>query len=185
MRNKHLGHGLRSYITKDTKDWASLLPSIQWGLNTLEQPGLGVRAYEILYSQKPRMPIDTAIIDKTMESGVAGFAQTYIPRWDMIRQVVENNIKDNKRRTEYYQNLKARPDDIREGDIVYKFIDGTQGGENAGVSHKLLPRYNGPWRVVRKFGLACELEQIATGKTVPTLINVNKLKKVKHCRTEL
>ncbi len=185
IRNRILGHSLRAYITPDTKDWHKLLPAIQFGYSILEQPGLGLSSYEILYSQKARMPIDVDIINKAMESNVPSFAPTFLPSWEVIRQIVSNNIADSKRRTEFYHNQNARKIDVKVGDRVYKLLEGPPSGIHAGVSTKILPKYDGPYTILDIYGNAAKLQRIYDGKVITPLINISKLKLVKHCRTDL
>jgi hypothetical protein len=134
---------------------------------------------------QPRLPIDVNITNKTMESGIPGFQTTFLPRFDVLRKIMTDNINDNKRRMQYYFDKKSKALDVKENDLVYKFRDGSPSGIHANVSPKLLPRYDGPYKILKILANAAQLQRVSDGKILTAWINLNKLKPVRHCRTSL
>ena len=173
-KNKNLAHGLRALLTPDVKEWWKLVKSIQFAYSVIEQTNLGLSSYEILYNQKSRLAIDSEIINQAMKANVPGFCETFLPKFTITRRIIEENIKEKKERMKYYHDLKARPNDIKVGDRVYRLIETTPAGIYAGVSGKLVPRYHGPYIVTDMYGNAARLRSLIDGKTLPHLIHVTK-----------
>ncbi len=185
IRHRHLGHALRAYLKPDTIHWHSLLPSIQFAHNCLEMPGINASPFEVVYNIQPRLPIDVNVINENMETGTTGFQATFLPRFDVFRKIMTDNINDNKRRMQYYFDKKSKPHNLTENDLVYKFRDGNPSGIQANVSPKLLPRYDGPYKILQILANAAQLQRVSDGKILTAWINLNKLKPVRYCRTSL
>ena len=69
---------------------------------------------------------------------------------------------------------KARPTEFYEGDLVYMYDP--LGSENK--QSKFSNRYTGPYRVVSVKGdHLLELKYLKTGKEIPHLVNIQKVKR--------
>lgn len=113
IRHRHLGHALRTYVKPDTLHWHQLLPLIQFAHNCLEMPGMNVSPFQVVYNIPPRLPTDVDIINKTITTTTSNFADNYLPRFDILREVIRQNIMDERRRQKYYFDRKSRPVDVR------------------------------------------------------------------------
>ena len=90
---KHLGHALRVYLKPEVQEWSSLLPSLEFSYSVLDQTGIGLTSYEILYGRKPRLPIDAELLARAAADNTPGFVHTFHPRFDIIRRIVREESK--------------------------------------------------------------------------------------------
>lgn len=84
--------------------------------------------HPVLYGSKPRLSIP-AVNDPN-----------FPPQHDLVRKLVARNTFDSAIRQKYYHDLKRRPINIREADLVYVY---NHGGDRQ-LSRKLKPIWTGP-----------------------------------------
>jgi ribulose bisphosphate carboxylase small subunit len=185
VMNKFLAHGLRTYITQDTTDWTRILPTLEFGNAALVNPSTGLSPFSILFNQKPRLPFDSAVLEQTLKVQDQTFVSTFLPSFEILRDVVKMNHAENKVKMKQYHDQFCAQSPIKKGDRVFKLIENPPSGVNEHVSQKILPRYDGPYLVLARTAHNAKLQHIYTGKELKAWVNVTKLKLVKHCRSTL
>ena len=176
---KSITLGLRVFLNSTNTTWSRLLRSIEFSINVQYKEHLGMSPFNIIFNRHPRLPVDLNILLKTQAETMEGFAETYLPQFEIVWRALHENIFDNKVATEKYQNQRAKPHGLKPGDLVYKW----DKGKFHGAGQKLRPRFTGPYKILSFLGdNAVRLVNILTGVEEPILVNVNHLKSAKDRR---
>ena len=92
----------------------------------------------------------------------------------MFRHLAADTVKIYEKEMRNKLDDKARPTEFYEGDLVYMYDP--LGSENK--QSKFSNRYTGPYRVVSVKGdHLLRLKYLKTGKEIPHLVNIQKVKR--------
>jgi hypothetical protein len=117
--------------------------------------------------------MDAQVLQAARESTVPGFAQDFFTDFEMLHQALIQNVAENWDTAQQYQFARARPHNLKEGNLVYKF-DYTHLTD---ISPKLTPKWKGPYRLKSFVGNnTARLENIFTDREERTLVNLDHLK---------
>lgn len=130
-------------LNHDERDWDCQIGKVQWGLNNTRQKSTGRTPVEVMFGTSmngeinPRM---NEVVQETRE----------VVDLPSIRDGVKTNIDAEQAKQKAYYDKNKRPARLYNvGDLVKVKISSFK---NNGKSKKLLPSYQGPFRVVESLG---------------------------------
>ena len=140
--NCSIGQILRMVINDDQKDWAAKFPMVEFGLNSSVSTTTGFTPFELNQGYMPQIRMPTSF-DITFK-GVKQF--TLQAKWDLMAAhdvIIANHIQQM-----FHANRKHRPSDIYHvGDHMYILTQNLTLPK--GRARKLVPKYIGPYKVVK------------------------------------
>ncbi|KAL0841643.1 hypothetical protein ABMA28_015295 [Loxostege sticticalis] len=141
-------HGL------DERDWDTHINKVQWSLNNTRNKSTGTTPSEVVFGRNTTNPSEGPVLNSIQNSIEDVSADNSQPDnvndtpemlRDKIRNLTENNIKENQRiMKERYDSKKAPTKFFALGDLV--MIPNYHTPAN-GKSKKLYPKFRGPFRV--------------------------------------
>jgi hypothetical protein len=141
---KSITLGLRVFLDENnTTSWVDCLRALEFSINAQYKEHLGMSPFNIIFNRHPRLPVDLQLLLKTQAETIEGFADTFLPQFEVVFKALKENIFDNKMTTQKYQNLRAKPHGLKVGDLVYKL----DSAHHHGAGQKLRPRFTGPWKI--------------------------------------
>lgn len=175
--NKTLADMLSMYVDVQHKTWDDILPYVTFAYNTAVQETTQTTPFQLVYGRQPTTMLDTMlphVEDEDLNSDVDSFLQ----RAEEARQLARLRIKDQQRLDARRYNLRRRDTEYKPGDQVWVWTP----VRRRGLSEKLLRRYFGPYRVVRRIG-ELDYEVVPDGiqssqrrRSRPDVVHVVRLK---------
>ena len=137
-----VGQILRMIINDDQKNWADKCPMVEFALNSSVSATTGFALFELNQGYMPQIGIPTSF-DTTFK-GVKQF--TLQAKWDLM--VAHDVIITNRIQQMFHANKKHRASDLYHvGDHVYLLTQNLTLPK--GRVRKLMPKYIGPYKVVK------------------------------------
>ena len=140
--NCSIGQILRMVINDDQKDWAAKCPMVEFALNSSVSATTGFAPFELNQEYMPQIGMPTSF-DTTFK-GIKQFALQ--AKWDLMAahdMIIANCIQQT-----FHANKKCRASDIYHvGDHVYLLTQNLTLPK--GRARKLVPKYIGPYKVVK------------------------------------
>ncbi|KAI3740815.1 hypothetical protein L2E82_31289 [Cichorium intybus] len=128
--------------------WDEHLPLVEFAYNNSYHSSIKMPPFEALYGRKCRTPLCWSEAGETKLTG---------PKMVRVTNekigVIQANMKAAQDRQRSYSNLKKRPYDLQEGDLVMIKVSPWKGVVRFGKRGKLSPRYIGPFRILKRVGL--------------------------------
>ena len=178
--HKSLEDLIGCYITEDHENWPDLLPIALWNVRSTISTRTGFSPYALTFGR------DNAAMGFPEERPVfdAGDDKDWFLRTthciEMFDQVAKENTLKYEKTLRERLNKTARPVQFEEGDCVF-YYDPTCAENN---TSKFSARYRGPYRVEEAVtDNRVRLKSLRTGKVIPHLVNINKLKRA-YCQEE-
>ena len=165
----------------DKKDWPQLLPVISAAIRNSVVLSLGCSPFMALYGVLPRMSFEWDYFhpDKECPPKQLELALRYADKLEVMRKILQQNVKDCHETTERKYNKTARPQEFTEGMRVYLKVDHHQPG----TSPKHCELYTGPFQILEiKNGILTKLQNLYTSRCLKNWIHVSKLRKVSDNR---
>ena len=162
---------LRHYISPSQKDWATMLPVLEFAFNNSVNASTGMTPFEFDLGYRPVTP-HTVTADVEVES-----VEKFIERQNTLLRIAQDCISKAQIAQAVQHNKGRTADEFEEDDMVLlatkhvnpPFLRGTG-------SKKLRAQYIGPYRIAHKISsTAYELDLPATVKIHP-VVNVQYLK---------
>ncbi|PIL25631.1 hypothetical protein GSI_11380 [Ganoderma sinense ZZ0214-1] len=142
--NRTVSQMLRQCIRPDQKDWVARLPAIEFAINMARSDATGFAPFFLNTGRMPR-PIIWDRPTKDEYPGVRVYAQkvksAVMAAHDSVIAARVKHVRDANRR--------RRPAPFVEGDLVY--ISTKNISIPKGLARKLVPKYMGPYCIVRDF----------------------------------
>ncbi|KAI3780197.1 hypothetical protein L2E82_10168 [Cichorium intybus] len=139
---------LRSCAIDFGGSWDQHLPLVEFSYNNSYHSSIKMPPFEALYGRKCRTPVCW------LEIGEAKLTGPEIVRMTNEKiGVIQANMKAAQDRQRSYSNLKKRPYDLKEGDLVMIKVSPWKGVIRFGKRGKLSPRYIGPFKILKRIGL--------------------------------
>ena len=174
--NQTLKHMLRKSVGKGgkcAKDWDTLLPYLLFAYREVPQSSTGFSPFELLYGHAVRGPLDllgevwqeSTKVDTNVISHVLAIRE----RLDATMKLVEQNLSSVQRRQKEWYDQKARQREFLPDDQVLILLPTSQ--------NKLMAKWQGPYRVVKKIGKVNYLIDLHDRQKQMRIYHVNLLKK--------
>jgi hypothetical protein len=163
---------LRSFCNAHQDDWDEYLDMIELGFNSSVQASTQHSPFELLYGNKPRLPLDVAL------ASIAPRVPAAIDRASRMQQALEFARKcllDAQERQTRNANEHRRVEAFKVGDAV---LLTTEGLQLRNFTNKLCSRFIGPFRVTAVVNAnAYTLELPPQLQALHSTFNISKLKR--------
>lgn len=141
--NRSIGQIFRASLRPDQKDWHDKIPMVEFAINSSINAATGYAPFELNYAYMPSM-IRQIPSDHQPSPGVRAFAQQALYNLASAHDAIIASRVFQR----HYANAKRRPEPkIDEGNLVY--LSTKNLSLPKGRASKLLPKYIGPYKVVR------------------------------------
>ena len=172
--HKTLENIIGCYISEDHREWPSLVPVALWTLRSTISGRTGFAPYTLLFGTDPvgmGFPEYSNAPDSLNENEAFLEIRDQI---GMFRHLAKDVTDEYEKGMRQRINERANPALLYDGDLVYMYDP--LCAENR--TSKFSDRYRGPFRIIRVIGdNLVRLISVETGKIIPHLVNVAKLKR--------
>ncbi|WVZ91093.1 LOW QUALITY PROTEIN: hypothetical protein U9M48_037307 [Paspalum notatum var. saurae] len=146
---------LRACVLTYDKDWESSLPYAEFSYNNGHLGSLGMAPFEALYGRKCRTPL---MWSEARERTLLGPA--LIKEAEEKVAEIRARLKEAQSCQKSYADNRRRELSFQAGDSVYLKVSPIRGTRRLQVNGKLVPRYIGPYPIVRRVGLLESMSDI-------------------------
>uniref|UniRef100_A0A0W0F7U9 Putative polyprotein n=1 Tax=Moniliophthora roreri TaxID=221103 RepID=A0A0W0F7U9_MONRR len=136
---------LRQCISPNQKDWVSKLPAIEFAINSARSESTGYAPFFLNFGQMPRSMIWTSDLSDEYPSVRVFARQRRLALMSAHDSILESRVKQVRA-----ANRKRRYEPFKEGELVYVSTKNLTFPK--GLARKLVPRYIGPYKILRDFG---------------------------------
>lgn len=145
--NRTLTDMLSCYISADHRDWDVMLPYVTFAYNSSRHDTAGYSPFYLLYGRDPTLPLDTLLpTSGDLPLRRSEYASEAIARADHARQIARHRLYSSQAVQKTIYDRKHRVAHFPPGSLVLLWTP----TRKVGLSEKLLPRYCGPYRVLRQ-----------------------------------
>jgi hypothetical protein len=175
--NKHLIRHIAAYAS-DPSQFPQYLAAIAAGINGCVNLTTGIAPFFTLYGMNFRFPFETALTsnEQAFRSYDNPTLQALAQRMKIVREIVNQNIKEAKTTMERIRNVGTKSHSFNAGDRV--FIS-SELDRNRALNAKHGKKFSGPFVVLEVKSDLARLAHIYTGRQLPSYINVDKLRLLK------
>ena len=143
--NKRILNILRKIVAAKQNDWDSCLPFLQMSLNSSYNTTIGDNPHYVVFLQDPIYPFEMTIEPENEPNTLHEYTAEMLERKRLVEQtVLENSDYEVEKYTDKF-NEKTKPTKIIVGQRVYI----KRRSNFPGRKDKLLPLYEGPFRVMK------------------------------------
>jgi hypothetical protein len=177
LENKHWIRHIAAYAS-DPSQFPQYLAAIAAGINGSVNLKTGIAPFYVLYGMNFRFPFETALTsnEQAFRSYDNPTLQALAQRMKIVREIVNQNIKEAKTTMERVRNAGTKPHSFHEGDRV--FIS-SELDRNRALNAKHGRKFSGPYVVLEVKSDLVRLAHMYTGRQLPSYINVDKLRLLK------
>lgn len=143
--NRTLTDMLSIYVDLEHRAWDKILPYATFAYNTAVQETTKVTPFQLVYGRVVTTPLD-AMLPVGDNTEHKPDISEFIQRAEEARQLARHHIKQQQRVDANRYNLRRRGVDYAPGDLVWIWTP----VRTPGLSEKLMRRYFGPYRVLRR-----------------------------------
>jgi hypothetical protein len=146
--NRSLGNLLRSFVGKNIRQWDLLLAQAEFAYNRSTSQTTGCSPFEAVYGLNPISPLDLAPIPATIQ--FSGDADERAKGIKKLHEQIRGQIEKKNEKYRMQANKHRKPMTFKEGDLVWIHLR----KERFPVKRrsKLLPRADGPFKVLQRIG---------------------------------
>lgn len=133
------------YVEAEQRDWDTLLPFVTFAFNTAKQDTTGFSPFFLLHGREAETTMDTLFpyIPDEVRSDYVG---DLVTRAEEARQVARQRTVEAQNKDRQRYDAKHRQVVYHPGQLVWIFTP----VRKVGLSEKLMKRYFGPYRVLRR-----------------------------------
>jgi hypothetical protein len=181
--NKHLIRHIAAYAS-DPSQFPQYLSAIAAAVNGCVNVTTGVAPFYVLYGMNFCFPFETALTsnEQAFRSYDNPTLQALAQRMKIVREIVNQNIKEAKTTMERVRNAGTKPHSFQEGDRV--FIS-SELDTNRAFNAKHGKRFSGPYVLLEIKSNLARLAHMYTGRQLPSYINVDKLRLLKDVERDV
>jgi ribosomal protein L21E len=160
---------IAKYCEPNQRNWDSLIPQIQFSINTSPHKTMKETPYAMVYNRQPLFPAE--ILDGQEISD--DFVREIRDRMAIAEKIVAENYQKQQARDKQRFDATHKPIQFSPGDWVSVQNPTTK----IGLSKKLLPNYYGPKEIVEKVSDTTYRVKTSVGTHSKTeLVNIRRLK---------
>ena len=164
---------LKKAASEDGKDWDRLIPYLLFAYREIPQSSTGFSPFELLYGRQVQGPLD--ILRETWEArgrsteSVVSYVIAMRKKLSKMRKLVQQNPKQSQAEQKAWYDRNARSREFEPGmEVLVLFPTSTS---------KLLARWQGPYKIVRKVGHVNYEVDMTDKKKRKRVLQVNLLRK--------
>ena len=178
--NRSLEEVLRCFITPDMTNWSSLLPCVEFALNSHRHEVTRETPFFLNYGRHPARPVDLTFqslhkLDKNSKD-----AQAQAAEWHKAIKRTQELLEANASRMSQRENLKRKDHPFKEGDMVWLSSRNFTWKHGA---RKLCPKYMGPFKLLRAVGPVAFAVELPAEWKIHNVFHVSLFKPVsEHLR---
>jgi hypothetical protein len=146
--NRSLGNLLRSFVGKNIRQWDLLLAQAEFAYNRSTSQTTGCSPFEAVYGLNPISPLDLAPIPATIQ--FSGDADERAKGIKKLHEQIRGQIEKKNEKYRMQANKHRKPMTFNEGDLVWIHL--RKERFPAKRRSKLLPRADGPFKVLQRIG---------------------------------
>uniref|UniRef100_A0A2N9I8Y4 RNA-directed DNA polymerase n=1 Tax=Fagus sylvatica TaxID=28930 RepID=A0A2N9I8Y4_FAGSY len=146
--NRSLGNLLRSFVGKNIRQWDLLLAQAEFAYNRSPSQTTGHSPFEAVYGLNPIGPLELAPLPVTKH--FSGDAEERAKEIKKLHEQIRGSILRNNEKYSKQANKHRKPAAFKEGDLVWIHLRKERFPSKR--SSKLMPRADGPFRVLQRIG---------------------------------
>ena len=176
VTNRTILQGLIRKVQEEPGNWPDLLDDILWTYRTTPREATQESPYSLVYGMEAVTPME--IIESSFRINEYGNDDNALKRRGNLDLLDEKRLKAQRRSSEYHRRIKrifdksVKPWVLFPGDLVLR--NSEAAGKHIG---KLVPRWDGPFRVVRPAGVGAYRLEYLDGTPLDNPWNIIHLKK--------
>ncbi|UYV75458.1 hypothetical protein LAZ67_13000337 [Cordylochernes scorpioides] len=143
--NRTIADMLSMYMDLDQKNWDEMLPFITFAYNTARQESTGFTPFFLVHGREAETTLDTIFPYSSASEGEE-FIQLVASRAEEARQIARHHIFKAQETNKLNYDARHKGKIYQPGDLVWIFTP----IRRVGLSEKLLRRYFGPYKVIKK-----------------------------------
>ncbi|UYV84117.1 hypothetical protein LAZ67_X001223 [Cordylochernes scorpioides] len=143
--NRTIADMLSMYMDLDQKNWDEMLPFITFAYNTARQESTGFTPFFLVHGREAETTLDTIFPYSSASEGEE-FIQLVASRAEEARQIARHHIFKAQETNKLNYDARHKGKVYQPGDLVWIFTP----IRRVGLSEKLLRRYFGPYKVIKK-----------------------------------
>ncbi|GBG90521.1 hypothetical protein CBR_g50865 [Chara braunii] len=141
---------LRTLIRPDQKDWVERLPDVELAYNSSIHPAIGISPFEFEHGSPITSPLDTI----TPRTGESDDHLLFLRRMQELLVKARDQMAKTQQRMSQQANRQRLPCPFCAGDLVW--ASAAEFSLEQDISRKLLPKWMGPWPIIKPVGDAPE-----------------------------
>jgi len=168
-------------------NWPSLLPKIEHAFRTSVLKQIGITPYEILFGQKPRLPIDETLLPPvTLPTNAKSYFNKMEPKLRILRKTVKRHQIETHKQTAKTHDTKytVKKPKFCVGDRVYLLENPKSKIKHA---HKMLKRFQDPYLILDSYPdfRTYKIQHCETKKVHTSLTHADRLRLCDHNHEKL
>lgn len=153
--------------------WNEILPLVEFTYNNGYHSSIGMAPFEALYGRRCRTPLCWF-----QDSGLVSVGPELLQQTSDKIKMIQERMKATQSRQKSYADRRRRPLEFNEGDHVFLRVTPTTGVGRAIKSRKLLPKFLGPYEILRRIGpVAYEIALPPQLANLHNVFHVSQLRK--------
>jgi len=182
--NKSLIRGIACFANAQQSDWDLLIPSYLLAYRSSVIDGLGESPFFLLYGRDPRLPADLFYAASKVENSsepldsaalldrLRSYKHRLVQRLQKAYEELSSQRKRANEKNKRLYDHGQRDLALEDGSLVLVYY----GLQKTGLTTKLIPKFRGPYRVIRRLGVTnYQLRHTVTGQELPN-IHVKRLR---------
>uniref|UniRef100_A0A2N9J8I5 Integrase catalytic domain-containing protein n=1 Tax=Fagus sylvatica TaxID=28930 RepID=A0A2N9J8I5_FAGSY len=169
--NRSLGNLLRSFVGKNIRQWDLLLAQAEFAYNRSPCQTTGHSPFEAMYGLNPIGPLDLAPLPVT--NHFSGDAEERAKEIKKLHEQIRGSILKKNEQYSKQANKHWKPAAFKEGDLVWIHLRKERFPSKR--SSKLMPRADGPFRVLQRIGEKAYKIELPGDYGVSATFNVSDL----------